>query len=320
MKLLFNDSALRHRISNIMPEDRLQKEKELHLLITDSGLGGLSICAELERNLRRSGGYGKIRLTYCNVWPDQKIGYNDLPNMTDRARVFNRALERMSQFSPDRILIACNTLSIVYGHTEYSRSTIIPALGIIGAGVDLFYESLRLDPASTIVLLGTRTTIDSGEHRSKLIRRGIEPARISAVSCHGLATAIETNPGSAEVSQIIESCAIAACNESRSGNHLFAGLCCTHYTFVAGQIFQALAKHAGRTVEILDPNHRLVAAHIPMMEKTPHGSKEHEVTVEVFSKVELTPEKRQQIANLLVSVSPVTAKALLSYTHIPDFF
>ncbi len=303
-----------------MYEDWLQKGKDLHLLITDSGLGGLSICAELERNLQRSGGYGKVRITYFNAWPDQQAGYNDLPDLAARARVFNRALERMHQFRPDRIIIACNTLSILYSHTEYFRATIIPTLGIIKAGVDLFFESLSRYPRSAIVLLGTRTTIDEGEHRRKLLHKGIQPGRIGAVSCHGLAAAIEADPGSAEVARLIESCAMAACRESRSGAPMFTGLCCTHYNYVADQILQAMARHAGRAVEILDPNRRLVETLMPAIREAPPGREENALTVEVISKVELAFEKRQRMAELLKPVSAVTAQALVSYTHVPDLF
>ncbi|HSP90980.1 MAG TPA: hypothetical protein VLN08_08735, partial [Vicinamibacterales bacterium] len=79
-----------------------------HIVVTDSGLGGLSICALLEQGLRAAGPARAVRLTYVNAWPFEDRGYNDLPDEHERARVFDLALSRMAQMEPDRILIACN--------------------------------------------------------------------------------------------------------------------------------------------------------------------------------------------------------------------
>ena len=66
---------------------------DAHLVVTDSGLGGLSICAALERRLRAEG-RRSVRLTYVNAWPFEGRGYNDLPDLRARAEVFDRALRR----------------------------------------------------------------------------------------------------------------------------------------------------------------------------------------------------------------------------------
>ena len=78
----------------------------------------------------------------------------------------------MDQLRPDRILIACNTLSVLYPMTAFSRTTAVPVLGIIDAGVDLFLEALEADPSSSIVLFGTRITIESGVHRDTTAAEG----------------------------------------------------------------------------------------------------------------------------------------------------
>ena len=93
----------------------------MHLVITDSGLGGLAICAGIEQAVRLAGSGGALRITYVNAWPDDHHGYNDLSGMPAQAAVFDRALAAIDAMRPDRILIACNTLSIVYAHTAHSR-------------------------------------------------------------------------------------------------------------------------------------------------------------------------------------------------------
>jgi glutamate racemase len=306
---------------------------DAHIVITDSGLGGLSICAALEKNLREAGLSRAVRLTYVNAWPFEDRGYNDLPGAADRADVFDRALLRMSAMHPDRILIACNTLSILYPRTEFSRNPPVPVQGIVDAGVDLFAERLRHDPAASIVLTGTKTTIESGVHRDQLVHRGIDPARIAATSCHGLAAAIEKDVDGAGVAELIDACATKAAAAAPLGGVLFAGLCCTHYGYVAVRIVDALAGKTGRRVRALDPNLRLVGSLMaedgffegargrePGAGQARPGGFRGDVTVELISKVGLEDTARRAVARLIEPVSAVTARALLSYSRVPDLF
>jgi glutamate racemase len=177
---------------------------DLHLVVTDSGLGGLSICAEIERNLRLAGTARPTRLTYVNAWPREGSGYNDIPDQATRTQVFDRALAAIDELHADRILIACNTLSIFYPLTEHCRIGATPVQGIVEAGVDLFWEALTGTPGSALVVLGTRATVASAAHRDGLIARGVEPRRIGSVDCHGLAGAIEANPRGAVAAHLIE--------------------------------------------------------------------------------------------------------------------
>ena len=291
----------------------------MHWIVTDSGLGGLSICAELEKRLRLAGRCGTVRLSYFNASPDRQTGYNDLPDMQSRALVFDRALESMAAFHPDRILIACNTLSIVYRITAFSLKPAVPVAGIIDAGVDLFHETLEGNPASSLVIFGTRTTIGSGVHREMLARRGIPVERIKTVSCHGLAGAIENDPDGPVVEGLIAGCTAEAARERLAGDPVYAGLCCTHYTYVSERIRSELERRAGRNVVCLDPNLRLVGSLAPEMTSSA-GSAQCDISVRVISKVELSESKRRVMARMVEPVSTITAAALLSYTHAPDLF
>jgi glutamate racemase len=306
---------------------------DTRVVVTDSGLGGLAICAALEKNLREAGPSRRVRLTYVNAWPFEGRGYNDLPDAAARAEVFNRALLSMNAMHPDRIVIACNTLSILYPETAFSRSPPVAVHGIVDAGVDLFAERLNDDPASSIVLTGTKTTIESGVHRDRLVRRGIDPARIAAVPCHGLAGAIEKDIDGVAVAEFIDVCASRAAAAAPPGVQLFVGLCCTHYGYVADRIVDALARKTGRRVRALDPNLRLVGRLIAedrCFEGTPGrepgagaaspGGSRGEVTVELISKVELDETARRAVARLIEPVSAVTARALLFYARVPDLF
>ncbi len=291
-----------------------------HLIITDSGLGGLSICAEIERNLRLAGPFRTTRLTYVNAWPEEGGGYNAIPEPAERARVFDRALSAMDRLGADRILIACNTLSIVYPETRHSRAPATPVQGIVDAGVDLFHEALIQDPASALIVLGTRSTVESGAHRDGLVARGVDPRRIASIDCHGLAAAIEADPRGMAAALLIEQYASAARLLHLPGSTIFAGLACTHFGYVGGAFASAIEKYTGRPVRALNPNYDFVQLVAPDPENGPDPHVARMVTVEVVSKVELRSESRQGIGRLIEPVSPATARALQSYSHVPELF
>jgi glutamate racemase len=296
----------------------------VHLVITDSGLGGLTICAGIERALRRTGGPGPVRCTYLNAWPEQGRGYNDLPDMAARAAVFDRALCSIDRLQPDLLVIACNTLSIVYEHTTHCRETRLPVRGVVDAGVSLFMEALRREPTAALVLLGTRTTIDAGVHRDRLLGLGIAPARVSGASCHGLATAIERGPRSEATAALIDACADRAAAVRPDGAPLFVGLCCTHYGMVADRLRAAVQARVGARVETLDPNAQLVQEVVASLPTTGGGDRPGvggaPIAVRVVSKVSLDDAQRQGVAAILEDVSPATAAALLACAHVPDLF
>jgi glutamate racemase len=292
----------------------------LHLIITDSGLGGLSICAAIEKLLREATA-PDVRITYVNAWPEPGRGYNQLPDMATRARVFDGALHRMAGLAPDEILIACNTLSVIYPRTRFHEDPPVPVHGIVDAGVELFREALASRPESALVLLGTRTTIESGVHRDQLVKLGVAGTRIGAAECHGLATAIEHGPESAATAELIDDCAGRAAQVCAAGQPLYAGLCCTHYAMVSGQICAALKRRTRRVVLPLDPNDRLVRDVASRLAVRPPGSGGGpRVQVEVVSGVELDEAQRQAVGVLIDPVSPVTAEALRTYRYVPDFF
>ena len=301
----------------------------MHLVITDSGLGGLAVCAAAAKAFAESPGAGQtdVRITYFNCWPEERGGYNDMPDIAARARVFDRALAAMAALRPDRIVIACNTLSVVYGHTAVSRVGTVPVLGIVDAGVDLFFEALAADPRSSIALFGTRTTIGSNVHRARLIEKGIAPGRIAAVACHGLARAIEMDPDGGAVASLIDRCTTAAGEAAPDGTPLHFGVCCTHYTYVRDEMRAALERRSGRPVRELDPGDRLVGELMRLAgrEDLPTGrlpttSCRLPVSVTVVSKVEMDDRKRESMARRVEAASPATAAALLSYTRVPDLF
>jgi glutamate racemase len=302
----------------------LRTRQDITILITDSGLGGLSVCAGLEQILPSGRSLSGVRLFFCNALPDAAHGYNTMSSMEEKARVFSDALNGMTElYRPDIILIACNTLSVVYPETEYSKSTTVPVVGIVDIGVDMMSESLLGDSSSCAIIFGTETTIAGSNHRSGLISRGIEEARIVQQACGDLAGEIQVDPASDLVSGMIDMFTEEAVGQLPPGKTgtLVAGLCCTHYGYRADAFKNALESAAGDRagkVCIVNPNDRMISLFdVPEL----HGrAQTTDLSVSVVSRAILSVEERESIARLLQASAPLTAKSLRSYMHRPDLF
>ena len=77
----------------------------------------------------------------------------------------------------------------------------------------------------------------------------------SAVPCHGLAGAIERDPDERRGRRAHRRVRGARCaTPIRRACRCYAGLCCTHYGYVADRIARRSAPRLGRPVQALDPN------------------------------------------------------------------
>jgi glutamate racemase len=291
----------------------------LSIVIAYSGMGGLSICADIVSGLQARRSYRSVSLTYFNAWPEQDRGYNLLPGMAERIRVFDRALTAMLRFRPDRILIACNTLSAIYPHTPFSKQALVPVVGIIDFGVDLIHAYLSARADSRVIILGTPATIETDTHRARLVERGIAADRIVCQPCDRLAGEIEKAPEGATVQAMIESCIRQAAERVPDRRRpVAAALCCTHYGYSQRAFEAALQASFEGPITILDPNKAMSEA--VLADLAPRGQKDVRIDLEVVSRIVWSDEKIEAIARLLETASPLTAGALRQYRLDPDLF
>jgi glutamate racemase len=288
------------------------------LVITDSGLGGMSICAGLVRRLAQAPSGRDMAITYFNAWPEEGRGYNRIPDLEGRVRVFDQALAGMERFHPDLILIACNTLSTLYTRTAFHRAGRVPVVDIIGFGLDLILEHWRRRPDSRILLLGTKTTIETGVHAEGLRAEGVSGDRILAQPCDGLATQIEQGPGSALVQAMIDQYvdqAAAKCPDRDTP--LLAALCCTHFGYSLPAFRRSLEAKFTGPVSVLDPN-QLMAERLPL--ESGEAQEPGKLELQVVSRVVWSGQTVQAISRALEPVSPLAARALRHYRHDPTLF
>jgi len=300
------------------------------LLITDSGLGGLSVFADIASQLRKKAPFEEIKLVYFNAWPFPDKGYNHFPDMAAKAIVFNNALEAMATYTPDSILIACNTLSVIYPFTDFSRKTNSLVTGIVDHGVNLVYEHLIQTPGSRVVIFGTPTTTDAKTHKKALVKMGIAPERIINQGCINLAGKIERDPFGQEVAQMIEANAKQAASKLGPVTEtVFAALCCTHFGYCSDLFSTSLARHTGHKVFSLNPNTRMGQLdqvwpmnHMKMTDlaKAAPQFPFPKIEMEIVSRVEWEQTRITAYERLLKDVSPQTVKALKQYTWNKNLF
>jgi glutamate racemase len=325
------------KLNRMFNEDKitaLSRTGRLSVVVIDSGLGGLSIYALIAEGLRNCSLFNEITLTYFNAWPESHRGYNNMPDAAERVCVFNRALAGALGYQPDIILIACNTLSVLYPQTELSRSADIPVIGIVPFGVDLIYEKMRSHPDSQTIIFGTLTTIAADAHRQALLEKSVDRRRLTSQACDQLAGAIESDPHSVKVRQMISLCVDQAADRMRPGQGaVFAALCCTHYGYSAEYFQQTLEQHpvvrtGGRTVVVIDPNQAMADFFwVQFMEVGLKTSVREETSgefprmnLQVVSRITWNDDTINIMARTIAPVSAPVAQALYRYHHNPELF
>jgi len=295
----------------------LEKEN-VTILVVDSGLGGMAICAELARRLPLIHHFKTVSLIYFNAWPQQNKGYNRLESRKEQIDTFDRALNSMRQYHPDFIMLACNTLSVLYPSTIFCQNTPIPVIDIVDFGVNMIAESIHRSQNSQVVILGTVTTINSRVHYDLLLKKGMSTKQIVLQPCDQLATAIENGPETTKVVEMIHTFLNEATLKINSSTtKLYAALCCTHFGYCQDQFQTKLSKLSGKSASILNPNFHM-ADHL-ISHCTGRGLNT-EQSVKVVSKIQWDSAKINAIMERIHPVSNQTGQALSNYEHLPDLF
>ena len=311
----FSQNDVRAQISRLFERDSVT------ILITDSGLGGLSVCADLEAELSTLKSFKKVRLIFVNALPDVARTYNSMTSQEKQARVFDMALDGFVRwYRPDAILIACNTLSAVYPETRFAKNATIPVVGIIDVGARMIAERMKAIPNSSTLILGTATTISSGMYEQKLGKLGVPTSKIATQPCHMLETEIQADPRSDLTDNLVDVYveeAMEKIDRSLAGT-LIVGLCCSHYGYSLDAFDRSFRQHATLTYELVNPNKGMVALfeNAAVMGKVARTS----ISVEVASRVEFTPQEITSISLSVDSTSQKTSDALKHYTYNENLF
>jgi glutamate racemase len=289
----------------------------MHILITDSGVGGLSVCAYAERFVRVHGFVEPVRLTFANAAPENDYGYNSMPSRDEKLQTFDRFLRNVTQrFAPDSIYVACNTLSVLLPDTPYFQAAPIPVKGIVEAGAALLVKELEADPDSIAIVFGTQTTIDAGTYPRLLAERGVESSRIISQACPGLADTIsEDRQGDKTRSEIRGWVAAAIAKSQRTDAPVVAYLACTHYGY-RRELFADAFAEAGIRANVVNPNERAVDD----LFDDDAAALSHDVEVEFVTRYAIPDATVETLTFFLRDISPRTVAAMQQFVHLPDLF
>lgn len=289
----------------------------MHILITDSGVGGLSVVAYAERFVRTQGFREPVRLTFANAAPANDYGYNSMPTREEKLATFDRFLRNVSErFVPDSIYVACNTLSVLLPDTPFAARAPIAVQGIVDTGAALLLRELEANPRSIAMIFATPTTIDAGTYARILIERGIAPSRIVSQACPGLADTIsEDREGTRTQAEIRKWVGIAIGKMEDAHAPVVAALACTHYGY-RKDIFAAAFEEAGIAATVVNPNERAVD---DLFGASPVGS-HHEVDVHFVTRYAIPDATVDALTFFLSPISPRTVEAMRNFEHIADLF
>ncbi|RKZ14559.1 hypothetical protein DRQ50_08795 [bacterium] len=302
------------------PVSDLWERDSLTIVVTDSGLGGLSVVADAERKLRDHGVYADVELVFGNALFTAEGGYNSLPGRGEKLQVFSRALQALQDdYDPDLIMIACNTLSVLYPDTDFAASTTIPVVGIVEDGVDLIAGRMENGEPSHTIIFATETTVEEGTHKAALVARGIPADHIFTQACPQLASYIEQGFDGMGAGFLIDAYVGEALDAFNVGaGPLYVSFNCTHYGYSLEAWREAFASREVAVTAFLDPNLTMIDFLLPKSRYGRHANPA--VRVSAVSMVAISDDRRESIGRYLRAISPATAAALDDYELRPDLF
>jgi glutamate racemase len=186
------------------------------ILIFDSGLGGLTVHAEIVKALPGA--------RYVYIADDAAFPYGRLTPEICAARVVHVIGHMITRFQPDIVVIACNTASTV-ALPALRAAFAIPFVGTVPA----VKPAAALSQSRMISILGTPGTV-SREYTHDLIIEHAADCRVSLVGAPNLARLAEAHLRGEAVSDADVLAEIAPCFKEKDGTRTDAiALACTHY-------------------------------------------------------------------------------------------
>ncbi len=190
----------------------------MRLVVTDSGLGGLSVCADLLK--APTGPAAKnTELLYVNTAPDPRRSYNSMESLAEKQEVFQTFLHRLTDsYQPDHIFVACHTLSALLPEIKLPE---IPIQGMLELTRKAVLEKAKEFGYSRLLILATPTTISSGVYDQLL-------PDTQSIVCPGLADMISSDVTGTRIIENIR-LFLSGANPRLSPGKVIVVLGCTHY-------------------------------------------------------------------------------------------
>jgi glutamate racemase len=294
----------------------------MRIAITDSGVGGLAVCADVEARLRRNPPAGPVELLYLNAALEDDYSYNSMPTRAEQLRTFDNFLHAAAErYAPDLLFIACNTLSVLFRDAWFDAHRGTPILGIVEAGQRELEAAWHADTQAGIILFATPTTIKAGSYARYLHELGMPDRQIAEQACPGLPDAISNDASGALATELLQRFVPAALAQFDSPpTRVAAFLGCTHYGYQAGTFERELKKTVD-AVQILNPNRRAGRMIADEIARRSGGLSDAAgtVTIRFVSRYAVPDAPLQSLPRYLGASAPATVAALQRFEHVAFF-
>ena len=296
----------------------------MNLVITDSGLGGFYVCAQLMSLLKESAvpnnsvnPAGGLKVSYINAVPSKERGYNSMSGKAEQIEIFEKILRNAKILvDPDYIFVACGTLSVLLKEMQFKRENTSLIEGILPIGFKLLLDCLHQNSKAKALIFGTPTTINANTFRDELFQHGIEQSRIITQACPELATQISNDPEGSFVEDRIRHWVHQALSQlaADSSGPLLVFLGCTHYAY-RESLFRMSFKNEGcNQISMLNPN--LAAANsllkIALQGQRKDKNQSMEIPLEFLSPY-VIPE--QEIITISQLLNPISAETVAAFQN-----
>jgi glutamate racemase len=288
----------------------------LRIGITDSGVGGLSVCAEVEAKLRASPIRENIEIVYLNAAIEDDYSYNSMPDRQTKLQAFDRFLHSVhKRYQPDFLFIACNTLSVLFQDPYFDRHRLIPIEGIVDTGVREMLAAFKRECDVTFIVFATPTTTEEAVYANRLQQHGVPANQVVQQACPGLPDAI-SNDGSGQLATKLLKQFVPAALEQLDGmpENVVAFLGCTHYGYQAIQFQKALCPLVPKA-RVLNPNPGAADAILSRLD-TERG--DGSLKVEFVTRYVIPDVVIKSLSAYIGQQAPATLSALKHFTLLPE--
>jgi glutamate racemase len=284
--------------------------------ITDSGVGGLSVCAELEARLSQLPLKQDIEVLYLNAAIEDDYAYNSMPDRRTRLQAFDRFLHSVrDKYQPDLLFIACNTLSVLFRDPYFDHHRHVPIKGIVGTGIREMLRAFERQHDLTFIIFASPATIQEGVYGTRLKSHGVPDQQVCEQACPGLPDAISNDGSGRLASELLEKFVPAALQKlGGRPENVLAFLGCTHYGYQALQFELALQAQLPK-VTVMNPNLKAVDTILASLDNQAGSG---DLTIKFISRYAIPPVVIKSLSAYIGIKAPATLAALKNFTLEPE--